>query len=46
MLYASVVDMDLRRDHEPPPVVAQHGWRYHHIGIPTAVERPGEIYLP
>ena len=22
------------------------GWRYHHIGIPTDVPRPGESYLP
>jgi hypothetical protein len=21
------------------------GWRYHHIGIPTDVQRPDEIYL-
>jgi hypothetical protein len=35
-----------RRDHEPPPAVAEHGWRYHHLGIPTTVLRPGEIHLP
>ncbi|HUJ43855.1 MAG TPA: hypothetical protein VLW52_09630 [Opitutaceae bacterium] len=34
-----------RKDHEPPAAVAQRGWRYHHLGIPTAVPRPGEIYL-
>ncbi len=33
-----------RQDHEPPPVVAR-GWRYHHLGIPTAVPREGEVYL-
>jgi hypothetical protein len=34
-----------RRGHEPPPVTAQLGWRYHHVGIPTSVARPGETYL-
>lgn len=23
-----------------------HGWRYHHVGIPTTIARPGEYYLP
>jgi hypothetical protein len=36
----------LRGDHEPPPVVAQEGWRYHHIGIPTQTPRPNEVHLP
>jgi hypothetical protein len=35
-----------RRNHEPPSAVAENGWRYHHLGIPTAVPRPGEIHLP
>ncbi len=34
-----------RRNHEPPSVVAKRGWRYHHLGIPTDLERPGEIHL-
>jgi hypothetical protein len=34
-----------RLDHEPPPVAAQLGWRYHHVGIPTTVVRPGEVHL-
>ncbi|MFI5387701.1 MAG: VOC family protein [Fimbriimonadales bacterium] len=34
-----------RLGHEPPPVAAQLGWRYHHIGIPTTVARAGEIHL-
>jgi hypothetical protein len=34
-----------RKDHEPPPVVAKNGWRYHHLGIPTDVPRSGERYL-
>jgi len=34
-----------RKDHEEPAVVARRGWKYHHIGIPTTVPRPGEQYL-
>jgi hypothetical protein len=36
---------DRRLDHEPPPAIAKLGWRYHHLGIPTDVARPGEAYL-
>ena len=35
-----------RRVHEPPPAVARWGWRFHHLGIPTSVPRPGEVHLP
>ena len=35
-----------RQGHEPPAAVAQDGWRYHHLGIPTSIPRPGEQYLP
>jgi hypothetical protein len=35
----------LRNDHELPEVVVKRGWRYHHVGIPTSVARPGEKYL-
>jgi hypothetical protein len=34
-----------RRGNEPPAAVSVHGWRYHHIGIPTNVSHPGEYYL-
>ena len=34
-----------REDHEPPPALAEHGWRYHHLGIPTTIQRPDEVYL-
>lgn len=34
-----------RLDHEPPPVAAQLGWRFHHVGIPTTVVHPGENHL-
>jgi hypothetical protein len=35
----------LRRDHEPPAAIAQWGWRFHHLGIPTTLPRPGEKHL-
>jgi hypothetical protein len=35
-----------RQAREAPHVVAALGWRYHHLGIPTTVPRPGEVYLP
>jgi hypothetical protein len=34
-----------RRDHEAPPVIAQLGWRYHHIGIPTTKVHANETHL-
>jgi len=34
-----------RQSHEPPPVIAERGWRYHHLGIPTRVPREGETHL-
>jgi hypothetical protein len=37
---------NLRQDNEPPAAIARHGWRYHHIGIPTQVPRPDEIHVP
>ena len=36
---------DQRRRHEPPPVLAKLGWRYHHLGIPHTVPRAGERHL-
>ena len=35
----------LRKGHEQPAATVVHGWRYHHIGIPTDVPRAGEYYL-
>jgi hypothetical protein len=34
-----------RLEHELPTVIAEDGWRYHHLGIPTDTPRPGERYL-
>lgn len=39
------LDPTRRLEHEPPPVTARLGWRYHHVGIPTTVARDGERYL-
>lgn len=38
--------MSQRQASDPPQAVAKEGWRYHHIGIPTTAERPGEIHVP
>ncbi len=35
-----------RQAHESPSAIADLGWRYHHLGIPTAIPRPDEVYLP
>jgi hypothetical protein len=42
---ASLLKSVRRSGHEPPPVVATLGWRYHHIGIPTEVPRSNETHL-
>ena len=39
------LDSAPRLDHEPPPVIARLGWRYHHVGIPTDRVREGETFL-
>ncbi len=34
-----------RLDHELPFAVSEWGWRFHHLGVPTTVRRPDEVYL-
>lgn len=34
-----------RRDDEPPAAIAAKGWRFHHVGIPTEIPHPDEVYL-
>jgi len=34
-----------RRSDELPQVTTELGWRYHHLGIPHAMPRPGEQHL-
>jgi hypothetical protein len=34
-----------RKEYDPPAAVAEWGWRYHHLGIPTNVPQPNEVYL-
>jgi hypothetical protein len=36
----------VRKDHELPGSIADWGWKYHHLGIPTSKRFPDEIYLP
>lgn len=35
-----------RKDNELPIAIAEWGWKYHHMGIPTKIKMPGETYLP
>jgi hypothetical protein len=35
-----------RKDHEPPLAIALWGWRFHHVGIPTAGPIGDEKFLP
>jgi hypothetical protein len=34
-----------RKDSEQPAAIAERGWRYHHLGVPTDTPRPNETYL-
>jgi len=34
-----------RQDSDPPLAIAAWGWKYHHLGVPTAVAREGERYI-
>jgi hypothetical protein len=39
--------MDIKRhDKESPLAIAEWGWRYHHLGIPTDKQGKDERYLP
>ncbi|MGW8257626.1 MAG: hypothetical protein ACWGMZ_09085 [Thermoguttaceae bacterium] len=38
-------DMQIRQDFEQPAAIDHFGWRFHHIGIPCDIPRPGERYL-
>lgn len=35
----------IRKECEPPQAVAEWGWRYHHLGIPTQIPQTEECYL-
>jgi len=35
----------LRLDQELPSAIAEWGWRFHHVGIPTTEPRPAETHL-
>lgn len=32
--------------HELPECIAEWGWKFHHVGIPTDEQKEGENYLP
>jgi hypothetical protein len=34
-----------RQDSDPPAAIAEWGWRYHHLGMPTEIAHDGEHYL-
>ncbi|NJO92953.1 MAG: hypothetical protein HC831_31305 [Chloroflexia bacterium] len=36
----------IRQDFELPIAIAEWGWRYHHLGVPTDKVLPNEKYLP
>lgn len=35
----------MRKEHEWAECL-KWGWRYHHVGIPTAEKKAGEVYIP
>jgi len=35
-----------RLEYELPESIAEWGWKYHHLGIPTNREMPNEKYVP
>ncbi len=35
----------IRQDHELPESIADWGWKFHHLGVPTRKKLPGETYL-
>lgn len=37
--------LQLRQFHQLPAATSAQGWRFHHVGIPTEIPRPGEHYL-
>ncbi len=38
-------EIQKRKNHEPPKVTEEWGWKYHHMGIPTNEKMPNERYL-
>ena len=36
----------LRQDADYPECIAEWGWRFHHVGVPTTEPRDQERYLP
>ena len=36
----------MRKEQDLPASVAEWGWKYHHLGIPTDKKMPNETFLP
>ena len=36
----------MRHEYELPESVANWGWKFHHLGIPTTAQMPNERYIP
>jgi hypothetical protein len=34
-----------RKENDSPYIISKHGWRYHHLGIPSSTPRTDEKYL-
>lgn len=34
-----------RKDDEPPQAIAEWGWRFHHLGVPTTIPQTDEAFL-
>jgi hypothetical protein len=34
-----------RNENESPNVTSKYGWRYHHLGIPSSIQRADEKYI-
>ena len=39
-------EINMRLEHEMPESVADWGWKFHHLGIPTKIKMPDEQYIP
>jgi hypothetical protein len=37
---------NIRLEHELPEAIANWGWKYHHLGIPTKEKMANERYIP
>jgi len=38
--------MKQRKEFDPPEIIKEWGWKYHHMGIPTKEVKENERYIP